>query len=229
MRNLATFDREGFVAKLIERDDKSCYIVADADIDADGANGQNGEKAAYMTHDRGSELLANGGMRWNAALGRVEPNASWYKDIVILDEGKLSIREFTGGVIASKTSYRYPGKAVDDPAAYVDSATVPYVCAPPELVQGVAGVVKGCRVHVYNQKTKKDAWAVVADVGPRHKVGEISIYLAELLGINADPRTGGEEKDIIEYTFFPDVAATVKLKTGEDYIFRLMKANGTYV
>ena len=46
-------------------------FIADADIDADGANGQNDARAAYKADDSGSEALANGGMgirhpKWSA-------------------------------------------------------------------------------------------------------------------------------------------------------------------
>jgi len=62
------------------------HFLADADIDADGANGQNGALAAYKVDNSGSELLANGGMK--IVNGRVVCAHSWARDIVILgDDG----------------------------------------------------------------------------------------------------------------------------------------------
>ena len=100
-------------------------VVADADIDADGANGQNDARAAYMADDSGSEALANGGM--GIRHGEVVGIADWFKDIVVIENGKPKI--FPGGIIVSKTAYHVRGEQEDTPKRYVDSATVPYVVA----------------------------------------------------------------------------------------------------
>jgi flavin-dependent dehydrogenase len=42
---LGTITDEGFTCTIHEDDDGRVHFVADADIDADGANGQNGQKA----------------------------------------------------------------------------------------------------------------------------------------------------------------------------------------
>lgn len=91
---------------ILLQDDGRVTFTADADIDADGANGQNGQQAAYMVNDVGSEYLANGGMQMNH--GRVVSKSDWYRDIVILNEDG-GPKAF-GDVIASKTSYEvFPG------------------------------------------------------------------------------------------------------------------------
>src|SRR5688572_16619339 len=131
MRVLGTITGEGFTCPIQEDDDGVVSYLADADIDADGANWQNGKVAAYMIWNKGSEHLANGGM--GMAGGKVVGVQSWFRDIVILGSDGQP-KEFPGGIIASKTAYRFPGAALDDPKAYVDSETVPYVCIPP-LVQ----------------------------------------------------------------------------------------------
>ena len=101
-------------------------VVADADIDADGANAQNDARAAYMADDSGSEALANGGM--GIRHGEVVGIADWFKDIVVIENGKPKI--FPGGIIVSKTAYHVRGEQDDTPKRYVDSATVPYVVLP---------------------------------------------------------------------------------------------------
>src|SRR5438876_1103058 len=112
-------------------------VVADADIDADGANAQNDARAAYMADDSGSEALANGGM--GIRHGEVVGVADWFKDIVVVENGKPKI--FPGGVIVSKTAYHVRGEQEDTPKRYVDSATVPYVVVPPVIIQKTEGVV----------------------------------------------------------------------------------------
>jgi len=222
MRILATIHNEGFTCQIIEHDDGRVEMPkADADIDADGANGQNGKRPAYMVDNKGSELLGNGGMTMRD--GKVVGNTSWFDDIVILD-GQGNPREFPGGIIASKTSYRFPGKDANDPAAYVDSETVPYIVVPPSVISGTKGAVMGCKARATNLKTGLSAEGLVADGGPRNKVGELSIEMARRLGLNPSPRTGGVEEPIIRYECWPGVPANVD---GVEY--RLQRSNGTYV
>lgn len=194
------------------------HFMADADIDADGANGQHGEKAAYMVGDHGSELLVNGGMKMEG--GKVVGNSSWYRDIVILENGQP--KEFPGGIIASKTSYRFHGAYPDSPSAYVDAETVPYIVVPPAIISGVAGAVLGCRARVTYKGKSVDA--LVADVGPRTKVGELSIAAARAVGIPSSPRNGGISEFHVLYELWPGIPAEVN---GVKH--QLQRANGTYV
>jgi hypothetical protein len=193
-------------------------FTADADIDADGANGQNGARAAYMADDSGSELLANGGMgiRHGEAVGTTD----WFKDIVVVESGKPKV--FPGGVIVSKTAYKIRGEQEDTPKRYVDSETVPYVVVPPVIIQKTQGVVRGCFARVTYKGKSVDC--MVGDVGPKRKVGEISIAAARDVGMNPSPRTGGEDRKIVQYEVFPGRKATIN---GVEY--SLMRSDGTYV
>ena len=201
-RLLGTITAEGYACKILEDEDGRVHYLADADIDADGANGQNGALAAYKVDDSGSELLANGGMK--IAGGKVICAKPWARSIVILGEDNQP-RVFPGGVIASMTWYRHPGKAKDDPAAYVDSETVPYIVVPPLVVQQTTGVVRGCKARASYQGRSVDC--VVADRGPAQKVGELSIAAARALGIPSSPRNGGTELPEVLYELWPGVAA----------------------
>jgi hypothetical protein len=202
MNLIGTIDGEGIECKVFEEADGRVHFVADADIDADGANGQNGAKAAYMVGNTGSEHLANGGMAMRG--DKVVCAQDWAKDIVILGtDGEP--REFPGGIIASKTWYRYAGRAADDPAAYVDSQTVPYIVVPPLIIQGVQGVVRGCKARASWKGRSVDC--VVADKGPRSKIGELSIAAAEALGMRSSPRAGGVDGAEVTYELWPGVAA----------------------
>lgn len=192
------------------------FFTADADIDADGGNGQHGGRPAYMVNDAGSEALANGGMAMRK--GKVVGVTDWFRDIVILGPDGQP-RVFPGGIIASKTSYRYPGKDKNDPAAYVDTETIPYIVVPPAIITGVgAPVVLGCKARVTFKGKSVDA--VVADVGPRSKVGELSIAAARAVGIPSSPRNGGRKIFDVTYELWPGVPAPG---------FVLQRSNGTHV
>jgi len=202
LRTLGTISSEGFSCKITEYDDGKVYFLADADIDADGANGQNGAPAAYKVDDSGTELLANGGMK--IIQGKVFCAQSWARDIVILgDDNEPKV--FPGGIIASMTWYRHPGKLPNDPAAYVDSETIPYIVVPPLVIQKTAGIVRGCKARATWRG--KSVECVVADKGPSNKTGELSIAAARAIGLPSSPRNGGTEKPEVLYELWPGVAA----------------------
>lgn len=91
------------------------------------------------------------------------------------------------GYYVSTTALCDASKHASDPARYVDSAKVPYLSVPPDLLH--AGVHKGDVALVsYRDVT---CAAIVADVGPHGKIGEGSIALAIALGLDGSPRHGG--------------------------------------
>jgi Fungal chitosanase of glycosyl hydrolase group 75 len=202
MRVVGTITNEGFSCEIREDDEGRVFFTADADIDADGANGQADGPPAYKSDDSGTEFLANGGM---AILnGKVICAHSWARDIVILgpdNEPKV----FPGGIIASKTWYRHPGRAADDPAAYVDSQTTAYIVVPSLIIQTTAGVVRGAKARVTLRDKVVDC--VVADKGPSRKIGELSIAAARGLGLPSSPRNGGTARVEILYELWPGIAA----------------------
>lgn len=199
---LGTIKDDGYSCQIYQDIEGRVYYTADADIDADGANGQNRGPVAYKADDTGTEALANGGMRIDGQ--KVVCAHPWAGDVVILgadNEPKV----FPGGVIASKTWYRHPGKSADDPGAYVDAETEPYIVVPPLVVQRTVGIVRGCRARVTWKGKSVDC--VVADKGPLGKVGELSIAAARQLGINPSPRTGGLKAAEVLYELWPGVPA----------------------
>ena len=69
----------------------------------------------------------------------------------------------------SQTTLQYKGKPID-------SERIPGIVVPPAIVQGVRPIVFGCQAAVtFNGRTEL---AVVFDLGPRSKVGEITPELA---------------------------------------------------
>ncbi|MBR8279065.1 glycoside hydrolase family 75 protein [Burkholderia vietnamiensis] len=201
-RTIGTISAQGFISRIVEDDDLRVYYTADADIDADGANGQNDAQAAYMVGDQGSELLANGGMRMEGT--KVVCAHEWARSIVLLDADNEP-KVFPGGVIASTTWYRNRALPASDPASYVDAQTIPYVVVPPLVVTSVIGVVRGCKARVTWQGISVDC--VVADLGPTNRIGEISIAAADALGMNSSPRNGGIDTPEVLYELWPGVAA----------------------
>lgn len=202
MRIIGTITGEGYTAVIREDSGGRVYFTADADIDADGANGQNGAQAAYMVDDQGSELLANGGMKM--LHGKVVCAHAWARDIVILDTDNEP-KVFPGGIVASKTWYRHRHLPMDDPAAYVDAQTVPYIVVPPLIVQQTAGVVRGCLARASWNGTSVNC--VVADRGPSRKIGKLSIAAADALGIPSSPRNGGMAAPQVAYELWPGTPA----------------------
>lgn len=86
----------------------------------------------------------------------------------------------------------------------LNSDIVPYIVVPPAIIQGVKPIVLGSRAVVgFGRRTVE---AVVGDVGPHAKLGEISIACAEALGIPSSPNTGGVDSGV-EYTIYPGTPA----------------------
>ena len=202
MRTIDTINNEHYTCVIQEDDDGRVFFKADGDIDADGANGQNGAIAAYKSDNSGSEDLANGGMKIQN--GKVVCAHDWARSIVLLDSDNQP-KVFPGGIIASTTWYWHRDKSKSDPAAYVDAETVPYIVVPPVIYKQTAGVVRGCKARVTRGDRTVDC--VVADLGPAGKIGELSIAAARALGLNPSPRHGGTDQPELLYELWPGVAA----------------------
>lgn len=84
-----------------------------------------------------------------------------------------------------------------------------YIVVPPGIINGVKGVVLGCLAHVRNSRNDRDTFAVVGDIGPHKKLGEISCACAAAIGLDPSPTHGGTDSHVIEYTIWPGRAAEV--------------------
>jgi len=174
--------------EVIQEDTGKVQFTADADIDADGS------PHAYNPRDTGLDALAN------ARDGR-----EWCGIVTVGGAPYVA----PSGFYVSTTAYQWPGKAVTDPTRYVDSEQVPFIVVSPLIRARAAGIVLGCKVRLTNLKNGRSVDAVVADIGPRSKIGEISIAAALAIGVPSSPRTGGESEHIIIYELWPGVAAVV--------------------
>ena len=84
-----------------------------------------------------------------------------------------------------------------------------YIVLPPGIIEAVPGIVLGCQAHAHNLRTDMDTFCVVGDVGPKRKLGEVSVATAKALGIDPSPVSGGEEDHVVEYIIWPGVPAVV--------------------
>jgi hypothetical protein len=113
------------------------------------------------------------------------------------------------GYFVSPTAYRWKSRKETDPRAYVDSESVPFVVVPPMVRLQLRGVVLGCKATVRNISCERTVVAVVADIGPRRKIGEASIACARAVGVPSSPRHGGMQSKSIEYRIWPGIPAIV--------------------
>jgi len=178
--------------KVVQNEDGSVYWISGADIDADGANGQAGGPFAYRyPDDDGLDRLANAG--W--------PNEEWTN--VLYSDGNGHPLTDKDGNAPSKTSLILPGNIA---FRAVDAFSVPYVVVNPHVQRNAAGVVLGCLSQVSYAGNSIEA--VVADVGPSDRIGEISVAAARALGIPASALTGGVDSGV-SYTLYPGKVAVI--------------------
>jgi hypothetical protein len=130
---------------------------------------------------------------------------------VVLGNGKPYVQgphDPAPGYYVSATSLYDPAKPLTDPARYVDSEKIPYLALPGQVMHpsGIcirdAKACLGDLAVVLNRNNGRVSYAILADRAPHSQIGEGSIALAEALGVNPDPRNGGNG-DGIRYLIFP--------------------------
>lgn len=105
------------------------------------------------------------------------------------------------------TSLHYNGKALN---AY----TTPFIVLPPVAIHAVGPIVLGCLALVFNRESGIMTYGVVGDVGPRAKVGEVSVNMAMRVELPHNPNTGGtSDFRQMLYLWWPGRAATIDNKT----------------
>jgi len=156
-------------------------------IDADGS------PRAYGPNNSGLDWTANAGYTGN-----------WWG--VVTDSYGNPIIQGAGdpypGMYVSTTSLVNSAYGSTNPLRYTNSETVPFYVLPSAVVS-LGSIHIGDMGYVYNTATGLGCYAIYADAGPSGSLGEGSIYLAEQIGINSNPRTGGTSSAIIDYIVFP--------------------------
>lgn len=89
-----------------------------------------------------------------------------------------------------------------DPSRYVHSGERPFFVLP-STPKFHSKQTLGDLAFFVNTDNGESSWAVYADIGPQNKIGEGSMKLCERLGLSADPKKGGTEKEIIATVYFP--------------------------
>jgi uncharacterized Zn-binding protein involved in type VI secretion len=161
-------------------------------IDADGS------PHAYHPDDRsGLDHLGNAQKNWKKRKKQrqegkpVEP-IRWCGAVTDdgTDHGEPIIQgpnDPAPGFYVSPSALQDHQYARTDPKRYVDAENIPYVSIPPDLES--RGVQLGDFATVgYNGQYVS---AIVADIGPHHKIGEGSVALAKAIGVPHNARGGG--------------------------------------
>lgn len=91
----------------------------------------------------------------------------------------------------------------------LNADTVPYVVLPPAVILALPGIILGCEAIVTNIRNGRSTLAVVADVGPKFKLGEFSIRCCEKLGIDSSPTHGGTNDFIFAVLLYPGRPAVI--------------------
>jgi Fungal chitosanase of glycosyl hydrolase group 75 len=91
----------------------------------------------------------------------------------------------------------------------INAQVVPYVVCPIGILELVGPIGLGCRCVVAHTVNRREAVAVLADLGPRAKIGEGSPALARKLAINPNSRYGGEDAKVVLYELYIGVPAVI--------------------
>jgi len=134
------------------------------------------------------------------------PNAVFWKaDLDVDCDGKMSV----ACNLMTDPSYQNQTAATDSQGMPLDAATLPYVVLPsPSTLWSfrTSGLAMGSVVAVIYQDRVE--YGVAGDTGPTDIIGEASYRMAELLGIDPDPSTGGADTGVA-YIAFTGVDAEV--------------------
>jgi hypothetical protein len=161
-------------------------------IDADGAY------KAYHPRNRGLDRLSNAGEPGNWWALQTDNDRRDGNPVV---QGPSD--PAPGYYVSTTALYDQKNPNPRDPRRYVDSVSIPYIVLPP---RGLKFAHLGDFATVINLGNGKVSGAIIADESYElpDQIGEGSIALAEALGIDSNPRRGGQESGGIIYVVYPD-------------------------
>ena len=161
------------------------FFESTLSVDADGAPN------AYHPDNLGLDDLANAGAPGSWSGLAVDKNGDPYI--------QGSDDPFPGYYV-STTDLSDRTKAANDPTRYVDASQIPYIVLP-EGIETQTGAHPGDFAMVFNLQNGKSSPAIYADTGPRDRIGEGSLALAETLELWSDARSGGTTRGILYLVF----------------------------
>ena len=153
----------------------------------------------------GGKYAENGGGTPTVDICGLPTAVFWKADLDVDCDGK----ETAKCNLQTDPYFQAQTAAVDSMGDPLDAAALPYVVVPGVSTRWsyrTAGLSMGSVVAViYKDKV---AYGPLGDVGPTASIGEASYRMAEILGINPDPRIGGTS-DEVAYIAFTGTGAKV--------------------
>ncbi len=139
----------------------------------------------------------------------------WKADLDVDCDGKVSAQ----CSLATDPAFQDQTSLTDSRNAPLDAASLPYVVVPlPSSQPGgfdyqAAGIHLGAvALVIFNGQL---AWGIFGDEGPEDIIGEASYAMAQSLGIDPNPSTGGHDGVDVTYLVFTGASAVVA--TPEDH------------
>jgi len=180
----------------------TCASAAQAGPGAD----QLREAASCAEQISAGEFSEDAGGERTIAVCSTGPAVHWKSDFDIDCDGQRTdeCNEETDPSFLPETAWQ------QSDGQPLDSARLPYVVVPSVNATwdfrgaGIDGGTVAAVVH-----GDKVAYAVVGDIGPENMIGEGSYRLAEQLGIDPDPATGGVSGAVVDFILFPGVSVDV--------------------
>jgi hypothetical protein len=195
--------------------------MVDAMLDAAGTPDAPGDPtaaellAALTACDQavgvGGPFAADSGGPRDISICALPTAVFWTADLDVDCDGKTT----TACNTESDPSYLDETATTDSMGDPLDAAALPFVVVPVASARfdyrdaglglgSVAAVIYDGRVE----------YGVIGDLGPSTIIGEASYRMAELLGIDPDPATGGAEEGV---TYIAFTGATAEVTTMEDH------------
>ncbi|UAY53243.1 CHAP domain-containing protein [Ferruginibacter albus] len=179
-------------------EENSFFFQSKAAICADGAPN------AYKIGDMGIDYLANAGKPpyKNAPTDSNLNSWQWYGIVTDKENNPIvqSAEEPAPSFFVSQTAQGNWQEFPDtDQRCYVNANEIPYIVLPSNKGHGAR---LGDFAYVVDKKTQNHIPAIFSEIGPQNKLGEMSIKAAQMLGINANPKTGGSNRKDFFYIVF---------------------------
>ena len=158
----------------------------------------------YATDEGGAQTIQICGL----------PNAVFWKaDLDVDCDGK----ETAVCNLTTDPAFQAQTSATDSHGDYLDASMLPYVVVPLPSTRfdySAAGLQFGSVIAVIYQD--KVVYGVFGDEGPTSIIGEASYRMAELLGIDPDPSTGGADSGAAYIAFTGPSAVTTVIEDHDE-------------